>query len=88
MGESRDEAAARLEEQLDRVSRTLSRMEDLNVRQAERVAARMDRLASQVLELSLPAAMDGVYQRLGVAPAADEEFASLVDQMGSLDGEG
>jgi hypothetical protein len=29
--------------------------------------------------------MDGVYQRLGMAPATDEEFASLVDEMGSPD---
>jgi hypothetical protein len=88
MSESRDERTAQLEEQLDGVSRTLSGMEELNARQAERVAARMDRLASQLLELSPPPAMDGVYQRLGVAPATDEEFASLADEMGSPDREG
>jgi hypothetical protein len=63
-------------------------MEELNARQAERVAARMDRLASQLLELSPAPAMDGVYQRLGVASAADEDFAALVDEMGPPDGEG
>jgi hypothetical protein len=81
MSESRGESTAQLEEQLDGVSRTLSGMEELNVQQAERVTARMDRLASQLLELCPPVAMDGVYQRLGVAPAKDEEFASLVDEM-------
>jgi hypothetical protein len=88
MSESRDEAIAQLEEQLDGASRTLSSMEELNARQTERVAARVDHLASQLLKLSLPPAMDGIYQRLGVAPATDEEFASLVDEMGSPDGEG
>jgi hypothetical protein len=88
MSESRDESTTQLEEQLDGVSRTLSSMEELNARQAERVAARMDRLASQLLELSPPPAMDGVYERLGVASATDQEFASLVDEMGSPDGEG
>ncbi len=63
-------------------------MEELNVRQAKRVGARMDRLASQLVDLSPPPAMNGVYQRLGVVPATDQEFASLVDEMGSSDGEG
>ncbi len=88
MSESRQESIAQLEEQLDGVSRTLSGMEELNARQAERVAARMDRLASQLLEISPPPAMEAVYQRLGVTPASDEEFASLVDGMGAPDGEG
>ena len=48
----------------------------------------MDRLASQLLEISPPPAMDAVYERLGVTPASDEEFASLVDEMGAPDGEG
>jgi hypothetical protein len=82
MSELRDEFTAQLEEQLDGVSRTLSSMQELNARQAERVAARIDRLASQLSELSPPPAMDEVYQRLGVAPATDEEFASLADGMG------
>jgi hypothetical protein len=88
MSESRQESIAQLEEQLEGVSRTMSGMEELNARQAERVAARMDRLASQLLELSPPPAMEAVYQRFGVTPASDEEFASLVDEMGAPDGEG
>lgn len=88
MSESRQESIAQLEEQLDGVSRMLSGMEELNARQAERVAARMDRLASQLLEISPPPAMEAVYQRLGVTPASDEEFVSLVDEMGAPDGEG
>jgi hypothetical protein len=88
MSEPSDDSTAQLEEQLDGVSRTLSSMEELSARQAERVGARMDRLASQLLELSPPPSMDGVYRRLGMAPATDEEFASLVDEMGPPDGEG
>lgn len=63
MSESRQESIAQLEEQRDGVSRTLSGMEELNARQA----ARMDRLASQLLEISPPPAMETVYQRLGCA---------------------
>ena len=88
MSELRDDSTAQLEDQLDGVSRTLSSMEELNARQAERVGARMDRLASQLLELSAPPAMDGVYQRFGVARATDEDFAALVDEMGSPGGDG
>lgn len=72
MSEPGDDSTAQLEKQLDGVSRTLSSMEELNARQAERVGARMDRLASQLLELSPPPSMDGIYQRLGMAPATDE----------------
>ena len=88
MSQSPEESLAQLEEQLDGVSRTLSGLDELNARQAERVAARMDRLASQVLEISPPPAMDEVHERLGVTPASHEEFASLVEEMGAPDGEG
>lgn len=88
MSETREKSIAELEEQLDGVSRRLSGLEELNAREAERVAARMDRLASQLLEIGPPPGMDAVYQRLGVTAASDEDFASLVDEMGAPDGEG
>jgi hypothetical protein len=88
MSESPDESIAQLEEQLDGASRMLSTVQSLNARQAERVAARMDRLASQLMEVSPPPAMAAVHQRLGTTPASSEDFASLVDQMGPPDGEG
>lgn len=88
MSGRRDESIAQLEQQLDGASRAMSALEQLNAREAERVAARMDRLASQLLEISEPPAIDAVYQRLGVTPASDEDFASLVDEMGAPDGEG
>lgn len=88
MSEPREDSIAQLEEQIDGVARTMSSLSELNAREAERVAARMDRLASQLLEISPPPAMDAVYERLGVTPASDEEFASLVDEMGAPDGEG
>lgn len=47
----------------------LSTWHALNPRQAERVGARMDRLASQLLEVSPPPAMEAVHQRLGTTPA-------------------
>ncbi|MGI8730113.1 MAG: hypothetical protein ACR2LK_09025 [Solirubrobacteraceae bacterium] len=88
MSESREESIAQIEAQLDGVTRTLSGLDELNARQAERVAARMDRLASRLLEISPPPAMEAVYQRLGASPARSEEFASLADEMGPADGEG
>jgi hypothetical protein len=88
MSQSSDESIAQLEEQLDGVSRTLSGLQQLNARQAERVAARMDRLASRLLEISPPPPIEAVYERLGVTPAGSEDFASLVDEMGAPDGEG
>jgi len=60
MSESPDESIAQLEDQLDGASRTLSSLHALNARLAERVAARMDRLASQLLEVSPPAGSVGV----------------------------
>lgn len=88
MSESPDESIAYLEDQLDGVWRTLSSLHALNARQAERLAARMDRLASQLLEVSPPPAMEAVHQRWGTTPASSQDFASVVDQMGPADGEG
>lgn len=87
MSEQRDESIVQLE-QLAGAARTMSGLDQLNARDAERVAARMDRPASQQLEISQPPAMEAVYERLGVSPASDEDFASLVDEMGAPDGEG
>jgi hypothetical protein len=88
MGESRDESIEHLEEQLDGASCTLSGLHELSAPQAERVAARMDRLASRLLDISPPPAMEAVYQRLGASPASSEESASIADEMGSADGQG
>jgi hypothetical protein len=82
MSESPDESIARLEHQLDGASRTLSSLHALNARQAERVAACMDRLGSQLLEVSPPPAFEAVHQRLGTTPASSEDFASVVDEIG------
>ena len=48
----------------------------------------MDRLASQLLEISAPPPIDAVHQRLDIAPAGPDELESLADQMGPRDGEG
>ena len=88
VSETLEDTIARLEEDLDGASRMLSGLGALNARQTERVAARMDRLASQLLELSAPAPMAAVHERLGTTPAGTEEFASLVGEMSPADGEG
>jgi hypothetical protein len=48
----------------------------------------MDRLASQLLEVSAPAPMSAVHERLGTTPASAEDFAALLGEMGPADGEG
>jgi hypothetical protein len=88
MSGRRDESITQLEEQLDEALRTMSGLDQLNSHEIDRVAMRMDRLASQLLEISAPAAMDAVDQRLGVTPVSNEDFASLVDARGAPDGEG
>lgn len=88
MIESPDESVAQLEEQLDGISRMLSDMEALNARQAERVAARMDQIASQLLEITAPPTTDEVNQRLSVSPAGTDDFQSLLPKMSAADGEG
>ena len=48
----------------------------------------MDRLASQLLEVSAPPAINDVHSRLGTQPVELHEFESLADQLGVADGEG
>lgn len=88
MSESPDESVAQLEDLLDGASRTLSNLQALNAGQAERVGERMDRLASQLLEIGPLPAMEAVHARLGTTPATSEDFASAVGEMGVADGEG
>ena len=88
MSETREDSIAQFEQQLDGAARTLSAMDELNAREAERVTARMDRLVSQMMEVIPPTPMDAVYEQFGVTPVSDEEFAALADEMGPPDGEG
>jgi hypothetical protein len=85
---SPDESIAQLEAQLDVASRTLSGVREMSVNEAERVAERMDRLASQLLEVSAPAGIQDVHERLGTVPAIAEEFDELAGWMDAADGEG
>jgi len=85
---SAEDSIEQLEGQLDGAARTLSGLGTLSDRQAERVAQRMDRLASQLLEVSAPPRMAAVHERLATRPVAREEFDSMIDQMGTSDGEG
>jgi hypothetical protein len=88
VSEPSEDSVARLEDQLDSASRTLSALGALNARQAERVAARMDRLSSQLLDLSEPVPMAAVHEQLATSPASDDDFASLVREMSPGDSEG
>jgi len=77
-----------LEEQLEGVERTLSGIGTLSDQQADRVAQRMDRLASQLLAVSAPPPMTAVHAELGTTPANIEDCDSLADRMGPPDREG
>jgi hypothetical protein len=80
-------AIRELEDRLEGAERILSGLDALSSRQAERVAQRMDRLASQLLEVSEPPRIEGAHERLGTMPVA-EELEGLADRMGPADGEG
>jgi hypothetical protein len=85
---SSDSTIHQLEDELAVVERTLSGMGALSEQQAKRVAERMDRLASQLLELSSPPPIGSVHERLGTEPAGAEELEGLADWMAPADGEG
>jgi len=88
MSAAPDKVIELLEDQLEGAERTLSGVRSLSDQQAERVAQRMERLASQLLDVSAPPRMDAVHERLGTRPAAPEQLQSLADHMASADGEG
>ncbi len=88
MSRRSDVSVKHLEDQLEGAARTLSSLGTLSDRQAERVAQRMDRLASQLLELGAPPTIASVHERLGTTPADPDDFRSAAEQMGPADGEG
>ena len=88
MSEAAENAIEQLEDQLEGAARTLSALSSLTDQQAQRVAQRMDRLASQLLEVSAPPAINDVHSRLATHPVELAEFDSLTDRLGAADGEG
>jgi len=83
-----DVSVEQLEDQLEGAARTLSGLGALSDQQAERVGQRMDRHASQLLEVSAPPPVAAVHERLGTRPADPDELRSLAEQMGLPDSEG
>lgn len=83
-----DPVLKELESQLEGVERSLSAVEALDQRQAERLGDRMDRLASQLLEVSSPPLLGVAHAEFGVEPAAPADFSALVDGMAPADDEG
>ena len=83
-----DASIEQLEDQLDGAARTLSGLGALSEQQAQRVAQRMDRLASQLLEISAPPPIASVHERLGSIPADPDELTALAEETGRADGEG
>lgn len=83
-----DDAVSQLERELETVERSMSTVGALSTQQAERVAERVDRLASQLLEITTPEPWDAVHVRLGTTPASGADFSTLTDELGEPDGEG
>ncbi len=83
-----DDSVSQLERDLETVERSMSAVGALSAQQAERVAERVDRLASQLLEITTPEPWDAVHARLGTTPASGEDFAALRGELGSPDREG
>jgi hypothetical protein len=52
------------------------------------MSGQRDESITELPEIGEPPAMEAAYQRLGLTPASDEDFASLVDEMGAPDAEG
>jgi len=83
-----DDSVDQLERELETVERSMSAVGGLSAQQAERVAERVDRLASQLLAITTLEPWDEVHARLGTTPASGEDFSELVGELGSPDGEG
>jgi len=83
-----DDSVSQLERELESVERSMSAVGGLSAQQAERVAERVDRLASQLLEITTPEPWGAVHERLGTTPASGEDFSELVSELNSPDGEG
>ncbi len=83
-----DDSVDQLERELEIVERSMSAVGGLSAQQAERVAERVDRLASQLLAITTPEPWDGVHARLGTTPTSGEDFSALMGELGSPDGEG
>lgn len=74
---SAEDSVSQLERELEIVERSMSAVGALSAQQAEGVAERVDRLASQLLEITTPEPWDAVHARLGTTPASDEDFSAL-----------
>lgn len=83
-----DDSLGKIEQQLERLERSLGGVDALNERQAQRVGERMDRLSSRLLELSPPRPMATVHEELSSEPASHEDFERVAEQMAEPDGEG
>jgi hypothetical protein len=72
-----EDSLAPLERELEAIERSLSDLGALDEQQAERVAARVDRLASRLLEISAPEPWAAAHARLGTTPARPEDVFRL-----------
>lgn len=87
-----DADIAALEAKLDQAAEAFAQVQSeghfLEGRDAERIAEKLERLHSQIMEVTPPVPMSEVYDRLGGRDATPEEFAELAKYMLPPDGEG
>jgi hypothetical protein len=92
VGPLTDDTVSELKARLDAASDAFARVQKegqlLDGSDAETVAEKMERLGSQLLEVTAPVSMSEVYQRLDAVPASEEEFAELARHMQAPDHEG
>ncbi len=79
---------AEVEAQLEATARALAGVPMLSASQRVRIAEKLERLQSQLMEVTPPPSMAEAEARLGLTPATPEQFAELARHMLPPDGEG
>lgn len=88
MASPAENTVAEVEAQLDATTRALADSPMLSASQGDRIAEKLDRLQSQLMEVTPPPSMADAEARHGLTPATPEEFAQLAKHMLAPDGEG
>lgn len=88
MSTSAGDSVAVLAAQLDEASRAFEAVQTLDKQDADRIVDKLERLQSQLMEVTPPPPMRGVYERAAGRPASDAEFTELVQHMQPADGDG
>lgn len=88
MSSTAESTVAEVEAQLEATTRALADAPMLTASQGERIVEKLERLQSQLMEVTPPPSMAEAEARLGLTPATPEQFAELAKHMLPPDGEG